>query len=304
VWEKLSECCLCPRQCKVNRLEGELGFCRGGKLPRVADAGLHFGEEPCISGENGSGTVFFAGCTLRCVFCQNYQISQQEAGEEISIEELAHIFLQLQKQQAHNVNLVTPTHYVPQIIEALRLARREGFSLPVVYNTSGYELTETLKLLEGWVAVYMPDIKYFAPEPARKYSQAPDYFKYASQAVKEMFRQAGPARYDREGVMQQGVLIRLLLMPGLLEDAKKIVSWIAQEFPRGVPVSLMSQYTPVHRAHLYPEINRRVSRQEYEELIKHFQETGLEEGFIQDRSSASRRFIPPFKRKKQSGKEQ
>lgn len=295
--EKLAECCLCPRQCKVNRLEGEKGFCRGGKFPRVADAGLHFGEEPCISGKNGSGTVFFAGCTLRCVFCQNYQISQQEAGREIGIEELANIFLRLQRQQAHNINLVTPTHYVPQILEALSIAREKGFSLPVVYNTSGYELVETIKLLEGWVDVYMPDLKYFDPEHSRRYSLAPDYFMYASQAIKEMFRQVGPACYDEEGVMIRGVLIRLLLMPGLLEDAKKIASWIAQEFPQGVPVSLMSQYTPVHRAHLYPEINRRVSRQEYEELIEHFQKTGLEEGFIQDRSSASRRFIPPFKGK-------
>ena len=290
----LEYCQLCPRECGVNRRAGEKGFCRGGVWPRVGRAGLHYGEEPCLSGSRGSGVVFFSGCNLRCVFCQNHIISQGLKGRNLSLEELGDIFIRLQEKGAHNLNLITAFAYVPQVLESLSIARRRGFNLPVVYNTSGYEKVETLKLLEGQVSVYLPDIKYYRDHPGLRYSSVTDYFRWAGPAVKEMYRQVGPAVFDEQGIMIRGVIIRILLLPGFLEDAREILNWISRELPEGVWISLMSQYTPTYQAHRFPEICRPVSSEEYELLLEHFLALGLENAFIQELSSAKKRFIPAF----------
>lgn len=290
----MENCRICPRECKVNRMAGEKGYCRIGSLPVVARSGLHYGEEPCISGERGSGVVFFSGCNLRCVFCQNHKISHQPRGRECLPQELAEIYLKLQEKGAHNLNLVTAVHCVPQVVDSLKIARQRGFNLPVVYNSSGYEKVETLRLLEGWVDVYLPDLKYYSDDCAVKYSSAPDYFKWASAAVKEMHRQVGDLKMDEQGMVSSGLIIRHLLLPGHLEDARKIIRWISRSLSPGVWVSLMSQYTPVHRASQYEEINRSISSADYDQLLEDFLETGLINGFFQEVGSASRRYIPSF----------
>lgn len=221
--ELLENCKLCPRSCGVNRLNGKRGFCGALDKVRVARAALHYWEEPCISGEVGSGTVFFSYCTLKCVFCQNYNISQCEWGKEITIERLAEIFIELQEKGALNINLVTPTHYVPQIIEALRIAKDKGLKLPIIYNSSGYEKVETIKLLKGYIDVYLPDMKYFDTKYSTKYSKASSYFEYAKEAIKEMVNQVGEVEFDKNGIIKKGVIIRHLMLPGLLFDSKKII---------------------------------------------------------------------------------
>lgn len=287
-------CGICPRGCKVDRDSGATGICGGGILPRVARYGLHHGEEPCLSGTRGSGTVFFSGCSLRCVYCQNHQISQQVNGREYHPHELADVFLELQHKGAHNLNLVTAAHYAPSVTRALKIARQSGFNVPVVYNSSGYESQETLRSLSGQVDVYLPDLKYFYPESSLRYSSAADYFERASSAVLEMYQQVGPLVVDEHGIAQSGLIIRHLLLPGHLEESKRIIDWIADNLSPGVWVSLMSQYTPVHLAKNFPEINRTVTLDEYEQLIDHFTDRGWDTGFIQEPSSARRRYIPFF----------
>ncbi|NPV92300.1 MAG: radical SAM protein [Firmicutes bacterium] len=292
--DSIKYCGICPRGCRVDRGSGAAGVCGGGSLPRVSRYGLHHGEEPCLSGTRGSGTVFFSGCSLRCVFCQNHHISQQVSGREYQTHELADIFLELQSSGAHNLNLVTATHFAPSVIEALTIARQVGFRLPVVYNSSGYESLETLRSLSGQVDVYLPDLKYYYPESSLRYSSASDYFEHAAKAVLEMYRQVGPLSVDKSGIAVRGLIIRHLLLPGHLEESKRIIDWIADNLYPGVWVSLMSQYTPVHLARKYPEINRTVTLDEYEQLLDHFLERGWDTAFIQEHSSASRRYIPTF----------
>jgi putative pyruvate formate lyase activating enzyme len=292
--KSLSACQLCPRQCGVNRLAGETGFCRAGLLPRVALASLHQWEEPCISGVRGSGTVFFAGCNLTCIYCQNQRISQQDFGDLISIERLAEIFWAQQMQGAHNLNLVTPTPYVPQIIAALDLARQSGFALPVVYNTSAYESVETIQALQGWVDIYLPDLKYVSDLLALSLSQVPDYFSHAMNAIGLMQAQVGPAEFDRDGLLIRGLLIRHLALPGQAADSQRVLAAIYEQFGNETWFSLMNQYTPPTDTAMPLELGRRLTDGEYDELIDFALSLGLENGFIQEAGTASEKFIPDF----------
>lgn len=290
----LSSCTLCPRRCRVNRTQGALGFCRAGAAPRLALVCLHQWEEPCLSGTHGAGTVFFSHCSLRCCFCQNYKISHGGYGQDITVARLAAAFLEQQRRGAHNIDLVTPTHFVPQIIAALARARAQGLSLPVVYNSSGYETVETIALLQGWVDIFLPDLKYFDDTYAVKYSQAPDYFAHASAAIKKMAEIAGPPVFDAQGLLQKGVIVRHLALPGLAPDSRHLLDWLWHTFGHSVYVSLMSQYTPVHRAAVHPELNRTLTQREYDELVDYAISLGIENGFIQDGRTATTEFIPPF----------
>ena len=278
----LSSCTLCPRRCRVNRLKGEKGFCGGGESAKVASHNSHFGEEPPISGSRGSGTIFFSGCTLRCLFCQNYPISQLREGREVSISELTRMMLALQKNGCHNLNLVTPTHFVPQILEAVHQAEGEGFNLPIVYNTSGYETMDTLKLLEGVVSVYLPDLKYGNDKAGADISGVADYFTFAGPAIKEMYRQVGNLQVDREGVAQKGLIVRHLVLPDDLSTTGEALRFLAGEVSLDVTVSLMAQYFPAHQAHLHPKLNRRVLSREYCKMVKLAQELGLHNLFVQE----------------------
>ena len=288
-------CRLCPRECNADRANGEKGYCGEGSTLRVARAALHMWEEPCISGETGSGTVFFTGCPLRCVFCQNSTIADGSVGKIISTERLAQIFLELQEKGACNINLVTATHFIPQIIPALSLAKADGLSIPVVYNCGGYEKVETLRLLNGLVDIYLPDLKYFSSKLSMRYSNAPDYFEKASAAIAEMVRQTGTPIFDEAtGLMKRGVIVRHLLLPKRLADSKKIVSYLYQTYKNDIYVSIMSQYTPMGTFPDMPELNRRVFHKEYNALIDYCLELGIENGFMQESEVASESFIPPF----------
>ena len=290
----LKACKLCPRACGVNRENGQLGYCHESSQLVIGRAALHYWEEPCISGTKGSGAVFFSGCTMGCIFCQNQCLSKGEVGKKISIERLAQIFIELQAQGAHNINLVTPTHYTLQIIEALKIAKNQGLILPIVYNCSGYEKVETLKLLEGMVDIYLPDFKYYSEELAKKYSRAPHYFEYASKAIEEMVRQVGKAQFDDKGMMKKGVIVRHLLLPGQLMDSKKVVKYLYETFGHSIWVSLLNQYTPLEQVADYPELNRKVTKKAYNRLIDFALELGLENGFIQEGETAKESFIPNF----------
>ncbi|MBR3289512.1 MAG: radical SAM protein [Clostridia bacterium] len=294
-----TRCTLCPRRCGVNRPAsrraigaGErVGVCGMGRNPVVARAALHRWEEPCISGTRGSGTVFFSGCPLRCVFCQNRAISRDGFGKELTPAALRRVFDRLIEAGAHNINLVTPTHFVDGILEAIG----EGLSVPVVYNTGGYESLETLRRFEGAVSVYLPDMKYALAEPARRYSGAADYPEVAAAAIREMFRQTGPFQLDADGMLVRGVLIRHLMLPGQLENTRRVIDFVADTFPKGsVLFSLMSQYTPVDLPDGYPELARRLTTREYTRAQEYMTERGVEDGFVQERSSSAERFIPEF----------
>ena len=286
-------CELCPRRCGADRRE-KACFCGCGREVKVARAALHFWEEPCISGSRGSGTVFFSGCPLGCVYCQNFEISRGHIGKAIPVERLAEIFLELQKQGAHNINLVTATPYVPQIISALKLAR-PALKIPVVYNSSGYERVETLRALKGFVDVYLPDLKHMSSELARRYSGAADYFEVATRALHEMIEQTDGIEYDSEGLMTRGVIVRHLVLPGARRDSIDILNWVSANLPRGkYLLSLMSQYTPIQGLGAFPEINRRVTSFEYDAVVSEAVRLGLDNGFMQQRGSADTAYIPPF----------
>jgi len=290
----LKDCTLCPRECHVDRTSGKKGYCKVTDELAVARAALHMWEEPCISGEEGSGTVFFSGCSLGCVYCQNHNISKGLAGKIITIERLAEIFLELQAKGANNINLVTPSHYVPHIIEALNISREKGLNIPIVYNCSGYEKVETLRLLEGYVDIYLPDFKYMSEEPAKKYSNCMDYFIVAAKALDEMVRQVKEAVFDERGIMQKGVIVRHLVLPGYLEDSKRIIKYLYENYGDKIYISIMNQYTPVIKNKIYPELNRKITEEEYEELVDYAIEIGVENGFIQEGETASESFIPEF----------
>lgn len=292
--ERLKKCRLCPRKCGADRLNGETGFCGAGRRIRIARAALHFWEEPCVSGESGSGTVFFSNCTMKCVYCQNYEVSTNNLGYEVTESELADIFLDLEKQGANNINLVTPTHYVPQIIAALTIARDNGLALPVVYNTGGYETTETIKMLRGYVDVYMPDFKYFSNEAAVRYSRAADYREYALAAIDAMFRQVGAPQINEKGIIQRGVIIRHLMLPGMLSDTVHIINYVNKTYGNNVFFSLMSQYTPVRHIEEYEQLNHKLSERSYNAAVGLCERLGMDRVFIQDGEAASESFIPEF----------
>ncbi|MGV8982162.1 radical SAM protein [Clostridium sp.] len=290
----LEKCNLCPRKCFVNRLDGELGFCKASKDIKIAKVTLYNWEEPFISGTSGSGTVFFSNCNLNCVFCQNHKISQAGAGKIVSINRLSEIFLEQQQRGAHNINLVTPTHYVPQIIEALKLAKSKGLSIPILYNSNAYENIETIRALKGFIDVYLPDLKYCKDKYALKYSNAPDYFNVASEIITEMVSQVGEAKFDDDGIIQRGVIIRHLMLPGLLFDSKKVMDFIYTTFNESVYISLMNQYTPMHHAFEYPEINKPLNPNHYDCLIDYCLNLGITKCFIQESGTASKAFVPNF----------
>lgn len=290
----MEECIICPRNCRVDRTKGKRGYCRENDKIVVARAALHMWEEPCITGENGSGTVFFSGCNLGCVYCQNHSISNGLSGKEITTERLAEIFLELQSKGAHNINLVTPTHFVPQIIEALVMSKSKGLSIPIVYNTSGYEKVETIKMLEGHVSVYLPDLKYMDGNIAKKYSNCEDYFLHASTAIEEMVKQTGEIEFDEDGMVVRGVIVRHMTLPGYLEDSKNIIKYLYETFKDKIFISIMNQYTPLDEVTKYPEINRKIMDSEYDELVDYAVEIGVENGFIQEGETALESFIPDF----------
>ena len=291
--EILQSCTLCPIKCGINRTIHK-GYCGASDKLIVAKAFLHQWEEPCISGGKGSGTIFFSGCNLHCVFCQNHELSQACMGKEITILRLAEIMLELQFQEASNINLVTPTPYVLHIIEAVSIAKQKGLTLPILYNTNSYESLETIELLKGTVDIYLPDIKYFDDRYSLKYSKVPQYFNNASDAVMAMIKQVGHPNLDENGMMNKGVLIRHMIMPDLLGDSKNILRWIKNEFGIKVYVSIMCQYTPMYNANQFEEINRKLDEWEYEYIIAFFFKLGLKNGYMQDYSSATTEYVPNF----------
>lgn len=290
----LSNCTLCPRNCGVNRLTGEVGYCGAPAEIIAARAALHMWEEPCLTGSTGSGTVFFSGCNLKCVFCQNHDIAIGETGKAITIARLAEIFLELQQKGAANINLVTPTHYIPQIREALILAKSNGLHLPVVYNTGGYEKPESLRLLDGLIDIYMPDMKYYSSELSSRYSFAPDYFTVACNALSEMYRQTGGCVFDDQGMMQRGILVRHLILPGQAKDSKKILRYLRNTYGHNIWISIMNQYTPLAHVAGIPELNRKITDMEYDGVVDFAIGLGIENAFIQEGETAEDSFIPPF----------
>ena len=280
-YKLLSSCEVCPHKCRVNRLKGEQGICRSGEEVIVSSYNAHFGEEPPLVGNFGSGTIFFTNCNLKCVYCQNYPISQLGNGNKVSLSELAKIMLALQKRKCHNINLVTPTHFVPQILKSLKLAIKMGLRIPIVYNTSGYESVETLKLLDGVVDIYLPDARYADNEIAKKYSAAPNYFEIMKKALKEMHRQVRDLVTDKIGVARSGLIVRHLVLPGGLSGTKKIMRFIAREISPHTYISLMAQYFPAYQAGQFPAISRRINKEEYKEALEAFKEENLENGWFQ-----------------------
>ncbi len=292
--EMFNSCILCPRNCGVDRTTN-LGICQVSNRVKIARAALHYWEEPCISGTKGSGAVFFSGCSLHCVFCQNEKISHGQVGKEVTVDKLAEIYLYLQKQGANNINLVTGTHYIPQIVESVKIARKKGLEIPIIYNTSGYEKAESLKQLDGIVNTYLPDFKYMDFSLAAKYSHAPDYPEIAKEAIAEMVRQCGTLVFDEKGFIKSGVIVRQLLLPGHVKDAKAIIKYLYETYSDNIYISMMSQYTPMPQiAANYPELNRRVTKREYDSLIDYALSIGVENAFIQDRKVAKESFIPEF----------
>lgn len=324
----MEKCCLCPRNCGADRVAATVetdngkecvksiqekvipkkripgksgkdlkigvGYCGMTADIYVARAALHMWEEPCISGEEGSGTVFFSGCTLRCVFCQNFQIAAGKAGKRITPERLIEIFLELQEKGANNINLVTPTHYILKIAEAIKGARDRGLIIPIVYNTSGYEKVESLKLLDGLVNVYLPDFKYVSPVISGKYSKAPDYFEVAGKALKEMYRQVGEPQFNEKGIMTKGIIVRHLLLPGYVEDSKNVIEYLYKTYKDSIYISIMNQYTPLSQVKDYPEIDRKVTTKEYDEVVDYAIEIGVTNGFVQEGGTSGESFIPEF----------
>lgn len=289
----LEKCAICPHNCGINRLDNQIGRCKSKDTVKVALYSIHNFEEPCISGRKGSGTVFFSNCNMNCVFCQNYEISQQGKGKEISIEELADIFIKQQEKDVENINLVTPTSYVPQIIEAIKIARSKGLKLPIVYNTNGYEKVETLKMLEGYVDIYLPDFKYSDNELGKRLSKVDNYFEIATEALKEMHRQTGKAVFDENGIMQKGMIIRHLVLPNHILNSRRVLKWINDNM-HDVYVSVMAQYFPTYKAKELEDINRKLTKKEYEEIENYLYRLNLENGYIQELGEHEEEYVPSW----------
>lgn len=289
----LSKCDICPRKCGVNREKGELGFCKMKDKIKIARYSLHYWEEPIISGETGSGTIFFSGCNLKCIFCQNYKISSENMGKEISVERLKEICLELQNMGANNINLVTGTHFLPLIKEALILAKKEGLTIPIVYNTSSYENVESLKEMEGLIDIYLPDLKYYDNKLVENFSLANNYFEIATNAIKEMVRQTGKPVIENN-IMKKGVIVRHLLLPNHLEDSKKIIKYLHDTYDEDIYISIMNQYTPIKKFDKYPELNRTLTDKEYDELVNYACDLNITQAFIQEGETCKESFIPDF----------
>lgn len=288
-------CMLCPRSCGADRVNGKTGYCKETATVRVARISLHMWEEPCISGENGSGTIFFSGCPLRCVFCQNKQIALGEKGAALTTDELCDAFLLLQEKKAENINLVTPTHFVPRIVKAIECAKTKGLTIPIVYNTSSYECVETIKMLDGLVDIYLPDLKYQSDELSRRYSNAPDYFAHAAKAIDEMVRQTGKPVFEQKN-MKRGTIVRHMIMPGHTRDSINIIRYLYNKYRDDVFLSIMNQYTPPKdiAQQGFDELMRTVTKREYEKVVNDAIALGVTNAFIQEGEAASKSFIPDF----------
>ncbi len=292
--EQLEKCTCCPHNCKINRNEGQIGRCKSTDKIKIALYSTHDFEEPCISGEKGSGTVFFSNCNLNCIFCQNYEISQLGKGKEITIEKLAETFLIQQQKGVENINLVTPTSYVYQIIEAIKIAKSKGLSIPIIYNTNGYENIETIKALKGYIDVYLPDLKYADNELGKKYSKIDNYFEIATEAIREMINQVGAPKINSRGIIEKGVIIRHLVLPNYLENSKKVLKWIRKNLPSDIYVSIMAQYFPTYKAKDDNKINRKLNQQEWEEIQNYIEELEFEYGYIQELGEHEEEYVPKW----------
>ncbi len=292
--EELKSCNICPHKCGVNRLNGIKGRCKCDNKIKIALASVHNYEEPCISGKNGSGTVFFSNCNLNCVYCQNYEISQLGKGKEITIEHLAQIFIKQQEKNVNNINLVTPTMYVPQIIEAIRIARKKGLNIPIIYNSNGYENVETIKKLNGYIDIYLPDLKYYSNEIAKKYSKIDNYFETAISAIKEMQKQVGNPIFNEEGIIQKGVIIRHLILPHHLLNTKNILKYVKENFDENTYISIMAQYFPTYKAKEDKLINRKLTKKEYKEIENYLYLLNLKNGYIQELGEHEEEYVPNF----------
>lgn len=293
--EELEQCEICPRECKVNRLDGKVGNCKASDKVEISLVSLHMFEEPCISGKNGSGTIFFSHCNLHCMFCQNYEISQNiKKKKEVTIEELSNIMIKQQENKAENINLVTPTMYAYQIKEAIKLAREKGLKIPIIYNSNGYEKVETLKDLEGYIDIYLPDLKYYSNEMAKKYSKAPNYFEVASKAILEMIRQVGAPKFDENGMIQKGVMIRHLILPNHLQNTKNILKWIKENVPKDIYINVMAQYFPTYNAKEDELINRKLTKREYKKIEEYFYSLDLKNGYMQELGEHEEEYVPKW----------
>ncbi len=287
-----NNCNLCPRNCNVNRYLNK-GYCGQNSYLKVARAALHFWEEPCLSGENGSGTVFFSGCSLGCVYCQNQNISNGNIGKEISVSRLTQIYFELESKNAHNINLVTPSHFAPLVKESIELAKKDGLKIPFVYNTGGYDKVSTIKMFDKLIDIYLPDLKYIAEDLSFRYSNAKDYFKYASKALSEMVKQTGKCLFDNNNILKKGVIVRHLVLPGFTEESKKIIKYLYDEYKDDIYISIMNQFTPIN-LNDFPEINRKVTENEYNKVIDFALSLGIENAYIQEGGTADESFIPEF----------
>lgn len=292
--KELNSCTICPHNCKINRSNGQIGRCRIGDKVKIALASVHNYEEPCISGKNGSGTIFFSNCNLSCIYCQNYKISQLGKGYELSVEELANIMLKQQEKGVNNINLVTPTMYVYQIIEAIKIARKRGLKIPIIYNTNGYENVKTIQDLNGYVDIYLPDLKYYSNEISKKYSKIDNYFKYATEAIKEMYKQVGSPIFDENGIIKKGLIIRHLVLPNHLQNSKHILKWIKENMPEDTYVSVMAQYFPTYKAKEDNLINRKLNKKEYREIEEFLYTLNLENGYMQELGEHEEEYVPNF----------
>ena len=293
--KNLEECQLCPYKCKVNRLERKKGKCKASDKAKISLVSLHNFEEPCISGTKGSGTIVFSNCNFNCVFCQNYKISQEGMGEEVSIEFLANSMLNLQDKGAHNINLVTPVMYVYHIIEAIKIAKNNGLNIPIIYNSNGYENIETLKLLKGYIDVYLPDFKYSDNKLGKKYSNVDNYFEVTTEAIKEMYSQVGAPKLNADGIIEKGLIIRHLVLPNAMENTKNVLKWIKDNIDNSVYISIMAQYFPTYKSKEIGEINRKINIKEYEEIENYVYEIGIENGYMQDLGEHEEEYVPEFK---------
>ena len=292
--EELKSCNICPHKCGVNRLNGIRGRCKCDNKIKIALASVHNYEEPCISGKNGSGTVFFSNCNLNCIYCQNYEISQLGKGKEITIEHLAQIFIKQQEKNVNNINLVTPTMYVPQIIETIKIARKKGLNIPIIYNSNGYENVETIKKLNGYIDIYLPDLKYYSNEIAKKYSKIDNYFETAISAIKEMQKQVGNPIFNEKGIIQKGVIIRHLILPHHLLNTKNILKYVKENFDENTYISIMAQYFPTYKAKEDKLINRKLTKKEYKEIENYLYLLNLKNGYIQELGEHEEEYVPNF----------
>ena len=287
----LERCTICPHKCGINRTK-HAGRCKSTDKVKIALYSTHNFEEPCISGEKGSGTIFFSNCNMNCIYCQNYEISQQEKGKEITVQQLADIMIKQQENGVENINLVTPTSYVLHIIEAIKIAKSKGLQIPIVYNTNGYESIETLKLLESYIDIYLPDLKYYYNEIGQKYSNVNNYFEIATQAIQEMYRQVGRPQLDENGIMQKGLMIRHLILPNNIENSKQVLKWIKENIDKNVYVSIMAQYFPTYKAKNVDELNRKLTKQEYDEIENYLFNLDIENGYIQELGEHEEAYVP------------